>query len=569
MRVRIKILFIVFCVAILGLIARLFYWQVVRNSELTAFAKLQHSLGTSISASRGSILGSDGSWLATSVEGWLLFAQLPDVILDPKTIANKLAPVFVDDKDNAVLLGETLRIEGLLAKAGAVWVPIKARVDRSKKEQIESMQISGLGFESENRRVYPEGELAGQTLGFVGKNEQGEDVGYFGLEGYWDLALKGKMGFLERETDAIGIPIIHGKQTQVEASTGVDVVTHIDKGVQLVVQKKLAEGIDKYGAKAGTIIVMDPYTGAVMANSSYPFYEPQNYTDYSNDYFKDSVVSDTFEPGSIFKVLVMASALDAGVIEPDTKCDMCSGAYKVDKYLIETWDGKYYPDSTMTDVIVHSDNVGMVFAARRIGADALYDYLESFGIGEVTGIDLQGEVSVPLREKNSWSQIDLATISFGQGVAVTPIQMLTSVSEIANGGTLVKPQVVDKVVREDWVEDIKPENKRRVLRPETAAKVKNMMVEAAKNGEAKWTSLRGFKVAGKTGTAQIPVAGHYDKDKTVGSFVGFAPADKPKFAMLVTLREPESSQWASETAAPLWFDIAKDLFPYFGITPGE
>jgi cell division protein FtsI/penicillin-binding protein 2 len=265
----------------------------------------------------------------------------------------------------------------------------------------------------------------------------------------------------------------------------------------------------------------------------------------------------------------MASALDSKTIKPDTICDVCDGPYKVDKYYIETWNNEYYPDSTMTDVIIHSDNVGMSFVSSKMGSDLLYDYLKRFGFGNVTGIDLQGEFSPEIREKDNWNIVDLATASFGQGIAVTPIQLIKAGAIIANGGIEVTPQVVDKLQGEGWVYDIKPQTGQRVISEQAAKDVTAMMVEAAKNGEAKWTSLRGFNVAGKTGTAQIPIAGHYDDEKTIASFIGFAPSDNPKFVMLVTLQEPQSSPWASENAAPLWFSIAKDLFKYYKIQPNE
>jgi cell division protein FtsI/penicillin-binding protein 2 len=221
----------------------------------------------------------------------------------------------------------------------------------------------------------------------------------------------------------------------------------------------------------------------------------------------------------------------------------------------------------MTDVIVHSDNVGMSFVSDKMGADLLYDYLTKFGFGVNTGVDLQGEFSPEIRKKGTWNIVDLATASFGQGIAVTPIQLIKAASIIANGGVEVSPQVVDKLRGLDWMYDIKPQLGKRVISEQAAKDITAMMVEAAKKGEAKWTSLKGFNVAGKTGTAQIPIAGHYDKEKTIASFIGFAPADNPKFVMLVTLQEPKSSPWASETAAPLWFSIAKGLFNYYKIQP--
>jgi len=265
----------------------------------------------------------------------------------------------------------------------------------------------------------------------------------------------------------------------------------------------------------------------------------------------------------------MAAGLDANVIEPDTTCDICSGPLKLDKYFIKTWNDKYQANISMTDVIVHSDNVGMSFIGQKLGADSLYDYLTKFGIGVKTGIDLQGEVAPKLRERGTWNIVDLATASFGQGVAVTGIEVVKAVSAIANGGYLVTPKVVDSIQGDGWEDNAKSETPVKIINQKAAQEVTQMMVEAAERGEAKWARIPGFKVAGKTGTAQIPVAGHYDATNTIQSFVGFAPADKPKFVMLVTLKSPQSSPWAAETAAPLWYAIAKDLFPYLGIAPSQ
>jgi cell division protein FtsI/penicillin-binding protein 2 len=363
------------------------------------------------------------------------------------------------------------------------------------------------------------------------------------------------------------MPILSGKSQEINAISGVDIKTYIDKSVQITLDNKLLDGIEKYGASAGTAIVMRPSDGAILAMSSYPSYEPNKYFDYGDSYFINPVVSSSFEPGSIFKILIMAAAIDAGAVDPDTKCDICSGPFHIDKYSIETWDNSYHPDSTMTDVIVHSDNVGMVFAGQKLGSDKLYDYLAKFGLGELSGIDLQGESTPILRDKNDWGMIDVATASFGQGIAVTPIQYIRAAAAIANDGVINSPKVVEKILGDGWDEDINNTKGSRTISKETADKVTAMMVAAAESGESKWTYLRGFNIAGKTGTAQIPIAGHYDEEKTIASFIGFAPADDPEFIMLVTLREPQTSQWASETAAPLWYDIAKDLFLHFGIQP--
>ncbi len=314
---------------------------------------------------------------------------------------------------------------------------------------------------------------------------------------------------------------------------------------------------------------MDPKTGAIYGMASNPSYDPGAYWNFGDTYFSNPAVSSTFEPGSIFKVLVMAGGLDAQVITPDTQCDICNQAYKVDKYLIETWNREYTANSTMTNVIVHSDNVGMVFVSKRLGLDKLYNYIKAFGIGEATGIDLQGEAVAPLRKKEEWGPVEQATASFGQGVAVSPIQMVRAVGAIANGGVLVTPQVVDKFIGGTWEKKIEPVIGKQVISPKAANEVTQMMAEAARNGESKRAYVKGFRVAGKTGTAQIAVGGSYDAVNTNASFIGFAPYDDPKFVMLVILNQPQSSQWASETAAPLWYAIAKDLFLHFGVQPEE
>lgn len=545
---KIRLLSIIFLMALFALIIRLAYWQIIKGNELARSAKAQYKSSQILVAPRGNILSSDGSFWVIRSEAWRIVANPNEVKVSPK----KIAELLTDEPD------EIDRMIKLLGRKDLVWVSLKEKIGSDVKKTIEAIGLSGISFEPQEVRFYPEASVAGQLLGFVGKTDSGDDVGYFGLEGYYDLALSGKSGFVGRDSDPGGSPILTGQTREVTAISGIDLVTSLDKRVQLTLYNRLREGVEKYSAKGGSVIVMEPSTGKILGMESYPSYDPSHYWEYGDSYFKNPAVSDSFEPGSIFKVLVMSAGLDSGVIKPDTICDICEGPVKVDKYLIETWDKKYFPDSTMADVIVHSDNVGMTFVGQKLGADTLFDYLDKFGIGHTTGIDLQGEAAPSLKKRGTWNIVDLATISFGQGVAVTPIQIIRAVGAIANDGVLVTPRVVSTTQS--------PEEKR-VIRPESADQITAMMVEAANQGEAKWTNLRGFKVAGKTGTAQIPIAGHYDEEKTNASFVGFAPYDKPKFVMLVTLREPQTSPWASETAAPLWYLIAKDLFVYFGVGP--
>lgn len=544
---RFKIIYIIFLILFIAVSTRLFYWQVVKGSKLSEEASYQYKGSRKINASRGNIYANDGTLLAVMRTNWLLFAEKPKII-NPKIIANSLEEILGEDKES---------LYTKLTRDNVVWIPIKHKVTTLQKEEIEKLGIDGLGFEPEETRYYPEGSQSAQLLGFVGKNNEGIDTGYFGLEGYYDISLTGKSGYQEREKDLKGAPLLSQGLSEIVSIQGTDLYTYIDKRIQTIVEEKLKEAEEKYGAKEGSVIIMDPKTGGILAMSSYPSYDPVKYYEFDENLYKNPAISDTFEPGSVFKVIVMAGGLDAGVIEPDTKCDICDKALKVDKYFIETWDRKYRADSTMTDVIVHSDNVGMSFVAQKLGYDKMYEYLDKFGIGQLSGIDLQGESKVSLRKKGTWNIVDLVTSSFGQGVATTPIQLVRAVGVIANNGYLVTPKVVKSEKNE----------KTQIISKEAAEKMTQIMVESSKYGESNWTNLKGFSIAGKTGTAQIPIAGHYDADKTIASFVGFAPANNPKFVMIVTLKEPQSSPWASETAAPLWYSIAKDLFQVFGIQP--
>ncbi|SRR5258708_3956023 len=566
---RLRIVGVIFGIFFVALIARLFYWQVIHASELSIEGRSQYQSQAKKAARRGSILASDESWLVSDADAYLVYAEKPKLTETARAIANKLAPLFVMDPTNHdELLKEAERLEGVLNQDG-VWFPLKHKVSSDLKNNIAALKIAGIGFDEEDTRSYPEGSSGAQVVGFVGKDDAGDDKGYFGLEGYYDLVLSGKPGFTLRESDVKGVPILFGASKELSAVAGVDLLTHIDKRIQMTIEKKLKDGIDLYGAKSGTVILMDPKTGGIMGMASYPSYDPAKYWEYKTDDYKNPAVTDTFEPGSIFKPIIMAAALDDKSVEPDTKCDICSGPFKVDKYTIETWNNEYHPDSTMTDVIVNSDNVGMTYVGNKLGADKLYDYLDKFGFGHTTGIDLQGEVTPQIRNKGSWNIVDLATTTFGQGIAVTPIQVLRAIGAIANGGKLVTPQIVSRLQKDSWGQDIKPLTTVDVISEKASEQIRDMMVAAIDRGEAKWAAPKGFKIAGKTGTAQIPVAGHYDPTKTIASFVGFAPADNPKFVMIVILHEPTSSIWGSETAAPLWFDIAKDLFPYLGIQPGS
>jgi len=566
---RLNFLLAAFISGFLAIAGRLFYWQVVAVDSLKTQASAQHFQTLAIPALRGRIYLANSLPLVINQPSFLLYALPKQIRLSPAEIAAQLAPLTIKTKESETeaLEAEEILLKERLAKTDLFWIILARGLTEAQKKQIEYLKIEGLGFEEEERRSYPEASMAAQLLGFVGSDENGNPQGYYGLEGFYQRLLAGRPGRTSFEKDALGRPILLGKGFEEKAVPGSDLILYLERSLQFLIEDELKKGLEKYQAKAGSAVVVDPQTGSILAMASFPSFAPADYFNADPFLFTNPVIGESFEPGSIFKILVMAAAIEEKVVSLEEKCGDCSGPKKIGEYVIRTWNDQYYPDSTMTEILQHSDNVGMVYVGEKLGVKKLYSYLGKFGFGEKTGIDLEGEMSPPLRPENQWYEIDLATATFGQGVAVTPLQMLMATTAIANKGKLMEPHVVNQIVRDGKKISIKPKLIRQVVSPTTARIMTEMMVKAVDYGEAKWAKPKGFKIAGKTGTAQIPVAGHYDTEKTIASFVGFAPTDEPKFVMLVTLKEPQASPWGSETAAPLWFDIAKKLFAYWGILP--
>lgn len=554
---RMQTVFAVFVIGFFSIILRLGYWQIIVGDKLRIEAAAQYMLSLIIPATRGTIVAADGSPLAMNQPGYLVYAQRKE-IEDVAEFIQKISPLAgIDEASLAADLADPQR----------VWLPLLRKADTSIVEKLEALDLPGLGFEKESKRYYPEASMAAHLLGFVGSDQNGNDLGYFGLEGYYDRELRGKDGKLTTEKDVRGTPILVGNAMRIEPENGRTLTLWLDRTIQQIVEKKLLAGMEKYGAKEGTVVIMDPATGGILAMAHFPNYDPTHFADFDKTYYKNPAVGSSYEPGSTFKVLVMAAGINEKVITPGTTMNE-DGPITVGEYKIRTWNNEYNGTTSMTDALVHSSNVGMVFVQRKLGEEKLLKYIHAFGFGVPSGIDLEDEQSPELRKSSEWREIDYATASFGQGIAVTPLQMVRAVAALANGGWLMEPHMVKEVVSDTGKRSvIAPRKLRQVISKTAASLVTEMMVAAVEEGEAKWAKPKGYRVAGKTGTAQIPVAGHYDDKKTIASFVGFAPADKPRFVMLVTLREPTSSQWGSETAAPLFFNIAREIFTYYGISP--
>ena len=557
---------ILFLASFFVIFLRLMYWQVVKADELQASAEKQRIGNQKTQALRGNILFSDGTILAASRPAFLLYG-LPKTLTDEEKIKlSKILSEILAGKEDKKKVQEDFR---KVLSEDLYWVVLQKNVSIEKRKEIEELKLKGIGFDEKSSRFYPEGSSSAHILGFVGSDSKGENTGYFGLEGKYNGELRGFTGLIKLEKDSKGLPILIGNFLGNPSIPGKDLVLNIDRTVQFVVEQALQSGLKKYSAQAASAVVMEPKTGAILAMASYPNYDPAIFDKFAKDLYKNPIVADSYEPGSTFKVLIMAGAINENLVKPETICDICSEPVEVGGFNIQTWNNKYFSQSSMTDVIIHSDNTGMVFTGKRLGLNKMYSYIENFGFGNLTGIDLQDEATPEIRTKDAWREIDLATASFGQGIAITPIQMISAVGTLASGGNLMEPHIVKEIRDKKGIFEIKPKVVRKVISETSAKVVTEMMVKAVDEGEAKFAKPKGFKIAGKTGTAQIPVAGHYDPNKTIASFVGFAPADNPKFIMLVRYDQPASSTFGSETAAPTFFEIAKQLFTYYKIAPTE
>ncbi len=549
-----KLLFIGFLILYLLIIVKLFFLQILSPFKVSQDLYLRSQ---KLHPERGKIFDRNLTPLALNQNSYLVY-------LEPKKITDKLKLTrFLSDK----LEMPEASLEAKIDETKD-WIAIVSGIDENKKKEIAGLNISGIGFEQQMKRFYPEASLSAHLLGFVGKDKLGEDTGYFGVEGFYNQDLNGLPGLLESERDLNGHPIFIGVQNKVDPENGRDLVLTIDKTVQEIAKKRLLEGIEKYKAKQGCVIIADPNTMAILSLVCLPDYDVDKYYQFSEDYFKNPTVSDLYEPGSIFKPLIMAAAIEEKKIKPqDTYQE--DGPVTIGEYKIKTWDDKYEGKISMTRILEKSSNVGMVYVGEKLGKDKIYQYLEKYGLGEPTGIDLQGENSSYIKPESNWYPIDFSTVTFGQGIAITPMQMLRAFASLINGGNLMKPYVVDKILSQKEEIKIRPKLEKKVISDFTSEIIKKMLTSTVENAEAKWDRPQGYKIGGKTGTAQVPIQGHYDPSKTNASFIGFAPVDKPKFIALVIYKEPQTSPWGSETAAPTFFEIAKDLIVYYGISPSQ
>ncbi len=557
-------LFILLWLIVLG---RLFYVQVIQGKNYAAKAVQQQSRKFEIASTRGNIYVQDSNGLYPVA----LNNQVYTLAVDPKFVKNKQQTI---EKISQITLISEGEVAEKLNREGR-YVEISKVVNTDQADLLKKESLPGVILQPRSSRYYPEGGLFSHVLGYI--NNDGE--GQYGFEQFANDDLKGQNGQYNTVTDALGVPINSTENTLVEPKDGKSYVLTIDRGLQAVAAEAIANAVSANRAESGSIIIMEPKTGAIKALVNYPDYDPNNFSkiqDYS--VFTNRAVSELFEPGSGFKVITMATGLDLQKVKPDTKYND-TGEVEVSGKTIRNAENEKFGIQTMTDVIQKSLNTGVVFVLNQLGTDpnkitltskeTLHDYIEKFGFGRVTGIEQAGEVSSKVKPTTS-SDIDYANMSFGQGISVNSIQLLAAVGAIANKGTLVKPHLVAGEARnEQLVNPVKTETVRQVISPQAASDITQMMTQVVEHGSGYLTRMKGYSIAGKTGTAQVPRQDGkgYEEDKNIGSFVGFAPADDPQFVMFVRVDYPKVSGFAEKTAVPAFAVVAKELFKYYKIPP--
>jgi cell division protein FtsI (penicillin-binding protein 3) len=539
------------CLFILSQLVRI---QFFTHQELMAKGRQVRTRQSVLSPVRGRVWDRSGHLLVGNLVQYDITAA-PALISDAEKVAGKLDIVLEVDKEELVK-----ELSSDLA-----WVMVKRAVPQELGDQIAAQELVGISIEPVWRRAFPEGTLAAHLLGFV----NAENKGYYGIEGYYDGELRGQAGIRVGQQDPWNevIPLSLAKDEPPQQ--GVDLVLTLDRNVQALVEEELALALGATGAKSGVIIVMNPRTGAILAMAAAPVYDPNRYWETRDTrLFANPAISGEYEPGSVFKVVVMAVALENRAVSLDSTF-YDEGQIEVGGQIVRNATRQAYGYVTLSQVLINSLNVEMAKISGMLGPEKFYQGIRAFGVGHRTGVDLEGEAVGKLRVPGDWEwhESDLATNAFGQGLAVTPLQMITAVAAIANDGILMQPYMVaEKRYADGRVEQAQPAPVGWAVSRETAHLVTEMMAETVEQG-IKLAQVPGYRVAGKTGTAQLPTPLGYDEQKTIASFVGFVPVDDPQVIVLIRLDEPTSSQWGAQTAAPAFARMAERLFVFLEIPP--
>ncbi len=553
MRRRILGIFLLLFLSLGGVAAKLFFLQIQQGDRLTERAAKQYQRHLPILSRRGTIYDRTGRELAVSLKVTSVFAQ-PAAIQDPAGTAKRLAPI----------LGQPAKdvLARLTTDKPFVW--LERQLDPPKAEAIADLNLRGIGLFPESRRYYPRQELAAHVLGLVGLDDRGLE----GLEHQYDDLLGGQPQFVVAQQDALGRIIFRQEESRPQVPI-FDLTLTIDEVIQYIAERELARAVERSRAKAGTAIVMDPSTGDILALANQPTYDPNAYRKATSAARRNRAVTDSFEPGSVFKVILLAGALEEGVVRPGDRFHGENGAIEVSGVTIR--DHEKYGWLTVEQILTHSSNVGAIKIGQKLGKSLYYHYISGFGFGSLTGADLPGETPGLMRRPRGWSALSLSVLSLGQEISVTPVQIATAFSAVANGGNLVRPHVVRglRSVDGSLSRQVEPVAIRRVISPETARTLLGMLRGVVEEGTGKEAALEEYRVAGKTGTAQKldPTTGRYSHQKVVASFVGAVPAEAPRLVILVLIDEPETLRWGGSIAAPTFREIARDALKYLQVPP--
>jgi cell division protein FtsI (penicillin-binding protein 3) len=556
-RIRIRMIGGLFAFFFLIISARAFFLQVVQKEQLLKLAEKQYQKVVQLTPARGAIYDRNGAALAVSIEMDSCYAETRNM----ENIAEASARL-------APLLGMTRRDLQAKLEGSRNFVWLQRRITPELSSKIKYLDIEGIGFVKESKRYYPNAEIAGHVIGFTGIDPEGLE----GIERKYDSTILGGTGYLVTERDALGRDIALKGSVVKNASKGNNVTLTLDKNIQYITEKELSKAVQTSRAKGGIALVMEPQSGKVLAMANYPDFNPNSYFKYPQSALRNRAISDSFEPGSTLKTFLIAAALEEKVVSPTDAFNCEDGSWRVGGRTIH--DTHRYSSLSVAEILKYSSNIGAAKIGRNLGRERLAEYLRRFGFGDRSGIDLPGEANGSVRDQRQWFGVDLATISFGQGVAVTSLQLVAGVSAIANGGKLMKPYLVEKITDDsgDVLKEFTPQTRRQVINQETARAVARMMEGvAAEGGTGMSAAVEGYRVAGKTGTAQKvdPITKWYSVDKRTASFIGFVPADNPRLTILVVIDEPRTSSYGGVVAAPAFSAIALQSLCYLKVPPDQ
>ncbi len=550
-KTRERSVFLIILVIFVLLSGRLLYIQILSNKRFSELAAKQHNIFIRIAPRRGNIFDSHGRAMA-------LYVDRPSIYMVPREIENKkgtasiLADKFSVDEDTML---SRLQRDNYFG-----WVRRKA--PPGTEDEVKKLGIQGIYTIPEPKRSYPGGGMACHVLGITSVDNKGLE----GVELYYDNDLRGEYGWRRSARDAKRRELISFERETLEARDGNNLILTIDQVIQHVVEKEIDNISEKYKPVSASIVVLRPGTGEVLAMASIPRFDPNDISDAAADKIRNRALTDSFEPGSVFKIVAASGALEEGVVNFDTKFFCENGTWRVGKRTLHDYHA--YGILTFREVIEKSSNIGVAKAADKLGKEKFYSYIKKFNFGKPTGIDLPGEIGGISREASRWAYSDMTTIPMGQGIAVTSMQLALLTATIANNGVMMKPYVVSRIETESGalVEEVRPKAIGRVISEETAEKVKELMEGVLERGTGKSARLKAYRAGGKTGTAQKvnPAGGYYDK-KYIASFIGFAPYKKPEIAMAVSVDDPKGRYFGGQVCAPAFKEIAEKILPYLEI----